>query len=154
MQRIGVSDLGCVFRRFSCEETMLTARIIWFPGEADDIGANSLQILATASRQSPTFFSGKSCRPLLSGLFYILGLRFNAFVSQREIAKLLGINENSVRLSYQKWLKHFPHLFSDITKPVKMGNGAKSPSPSNRIESCVRCSVSKLAVCATRQQRT
>jgi len=114
---------------------MLAARRIWSPEIADDIGSNALQILANASRTNLRFFNAKASRSLLAGLFYILGYRFKAAKTQKEIATSLGISELSLRKSYKSWLNNFPSLFTDIavitTRPCRGSKNGKQSTLHN-----------------------
>ena len=96
------------------ETTLLAARAVWVNQEtADAIASNAVQILAQASKANPRFFYGKTSKCVLGGLFYLLGYRFNATKTQREIADLLCTTEVSVRKLYKSWLNEFPQLFTD-----------------------------------------
>jgi len=101
--------------RVPCEQTLLAARFVWVNQEiADEIASNALQILAQASRIDLRFFNGKSPKCILGGVFYILGYRFYATKTQREIADFLCTTEVSVRKSYHSWLREFPQCFTYI----------------------------------------
>jgi transcription initiation factor TFIIIB Brf1 subunit/transcription initiation factor TFIIB len=94
------------------------------PDTADDIAQNALHILDLASRGNLRFFSGKTPKCLLAGLFYLLGFRFNSVKSQKEIANFLCTTEVSISNSYKQWLNEFPQLFNDITAfklPIPQG---------------------------------
>jgi transcription initiation factor TFIIIB Brf1 subunit/transcription initiation factor TFIIB len=111
--------LTTILTRIPCEITVQAARAVWInPEIADEIASNALQILADASRDNLRFFNGKSPKCVLGGLFYILGFRFSAHKTQREIADFLCTTEVSVRKSYNGWLSEFPQFFTDVT--VKM----------------------------------
>ena len=97
------------------EKTLLAARSVWENRKvADEIASNSLQILAQASKANLMFFNGKNPKCVLGGLFYILGPRFKARKTQREIADFLCTTEDSIRKSYHRWLTEFPELFLDV----------------------------------------
>jgi transcription initiation factor TFIIIB Brf1 subunit/transcription initiation factor TFIIB len=94
---------------------MFSARRVWVDQEiANIIGLNALQILAQASRIKLRFFAGKRPRCILGGLFYLLGFRFRAVKTQKEIADRLCISDVSVRKSYNNWLNEFPQYFTDV----------------------------------------
>jgi transcription initiation factor TFIIIB Brf1 subunit/transcription initiation factor TFIIB len=82
---------------------------------ADDVASNALHVLAQASNANLRFFNRKSPKCVLGGLFYILGFRFYAPKTQREIADFLCTTEVSIRKSYHGWLSEFPELFTDLT---------------------------------------
>ena len=111
-----------------CEVTISAANAVWANQEtADAIASNAVQVLAQASKANPRFFHGKSSKCVLGGLFYILGYRFNAAKTQREIADLLCTTEVSVRKLYKSWLNEFPQLFTDMS--VKMAGNRQTDSP-------------------------
>jgi len=94
---------------------MLAARRVWVDQEiANAVGINALQILIQASRLKLRFFGGKAPRCILGGLFYILGFRFRAVKTEKEIAECLCITDVSVRKSYNNWLNEFPQYFTDV----------------------------------------
>jgi transcription initiation factor TFIIIB Brf1 subunit/transcription initiation factor TFIIB len=94
----------------------LAARAVWVNQEtADAIASNAVQALAQASKANPRFFYGKSSKCVLGGLFHLLGYRFNAAKTQREIADLLCTTEISVRKLYKSWSNEFPQLFTDVS---------------------------------------
>lgn len=100
--------------RIPCEVTVQAARAVWVNQDlADDIASNALQVMAQASRANLRFFNGKSPKCILGGLFYILGFRFYAPKTQREIADFLCTTEVSVRKSYHSWLNEFPQFFPE-----------------------------------------
>ena len=104
-----------ILNRVSREETTLAARTIWVNQEKADIAANAIETLVKASAVNLGFLNGKSSRTILGGLFYILGHRFKAVKTQKEIADLLGTSDVSIRESYRSWLNEFPFLFTDVT---------------------------------------
>jgi hypothetical protein len=105
-----------IFSRIPCEVTISAANVVWVNQEtADVIASNAVQELAHASKANPRFFYGKTSKCVLGGLFYILGYRFNAAKTQREIADLLYTTEISVRKLYKSWLNEFPQSFTDVS---------------------------------------
>lgn len=107
---------------------MLAARAVWVNQKtADAIASNALQVLEQSSKANPRFFYGKRSKCVLGGLFYILGYRFNAAKTQREIADLLCTTEVSVRKLYKSWLNEFPQLFTDVS--VKMAGNRQTDPP-------------------------
>jgi hypothetical protein len=129
-----------ILTRISCEETMTAARSIWISQEtADCIGANALQVLAKASGINLRFFNGKASRSLLGGLFYLLSFRFNAEMTQSEIAYLLGISEVSVRKSYRDWLDEFPYFFTDLTVKMNSHQAASKGKATSNLNGSSNC---------------
>lgn len=111
--------LTSIFYRIHCEKISAEAKVVWANQEiSGDIASDALQILAKASKQNLRFFCGKQPKCILGGLFYILGFRFRAVKTQREIADLLGITEVSIRKSYKNWLKEFPKYFTDVNDKI------------------------------------
>lgn len=118
-----VKALTNIFYRIHCEKITAEARAIWANQEiADSIANNALQILAEASRQNLRFFCGKRPKCILGGLFYILGFRFRAIKTQREIVVALDITDVSIRKSYLDWLNVFPQYFKDISCKIEEQN--------------------------------
>jgi hypothetical protein len=108
--------LANIFYRIHCEKIMLAARSVWVDEDiADDIAKNALQILSEASKLNLRFFCGKAPKCILGGLFYILGFRFRAVKTQKEIADFLCTTEVSVAKSYKIWLEKFPQTFTDVS---------------------------------------
>jgi hypothetical protein len=104
-----------LLRRITCEEVLAAARCVWLNQEtADEIAADALKILAKASIINLRFFNGKAPKCFVGGLFYLLGYRYNAQMTQKEIADMLCTTEVSIRKSYKKWLNQFPQIFADI----------------------------------------
>ena len=119
--------LATILIRKPHETTLLGARAVWVNQEtADTIATNAVQVLAQASKANPRFFYGKTSKCVLGGLFYLLGYRFNAARTQREIADLLCTTEVSVRKLYKSWLNEFPQLFTDVS--VKMSGNSQTDS--------------------------
>ena len=111
-----MNPLATIFYRIHCEAITTAARAVWENQEiADDIASNALHILDLSSWTNLRFFSGKPTKCILGGLFYILGFRFNAVKTQKEIADFLCTTEFSVSSSYKNWLKEFPQFFTDIS---------------------------------------
>jgi len=102
---------------------MLAARAVWVDEEiADDIAKNALQILADTSKLNLRFFCGKAPKCILGGLFYILGFRFKAIKTQKEIADFLCTTEVSVAKSSKIWLQKLPQYFTDINNEKQSVN--------------------------------
>ncbi|MBN1244474.1 hypothetical protein JXA31_02655 [Candidatus Bathyarchaeota archaeon] len=96
-------------------EVIEAAKTIW-PDQviAEKITANALEIIANVNKSNFVFFSGKSSRGLIGGLFYLLGFRYDAAKKQTELAEKLGTTDVTIRDSYRKWLNEFPDLFRDV----------------------------------------
>jgi transcription initiation factor TFIIIB Brf1 subunit/transcription initiation factor TFIIB len=74
------------------------------------------QIICAVNERRRIFFSGKSEKGLLSGIFYFLCMKYKIARSKKEIACCLKTTEITVRFSYQSWIANFPDLFSeDVT---------------------------------------
>ena len=115
-----MNPLVTIFYRIHSKAITTAARAVWENQKiADEIASHALQILELASQTNLRFFSGKPPKCILGGLFYILGFKFNAATTQREIADLLCTTEFSVSSSYKNWLIEFPQFFQDI-KTLKL----------------------------------
>jgi transcription initiation factor TFIIIB Brf1 subunit/transcription initiation factor TFIIB len=103
-------------KRFTVECVRFYCRQIWQdqPSVAEKIASEILLILTQAYEREPCFFSGKSEKGILSGLFYRLGQRHKSIKTQHAIARSLKTTEMTVRASYRDWVKHFPRLFDDF----------------------------------------
>ena len=118
-----MKSLTSIFYRIHCERITSAARVVWANQEiADYIASNALEILARASRQNLRFFCGKQPKSILGGLFYVLGFRFRAVKTQKEIADFLCTTEISIRKSYKSWLEGFPQYFTDVNDKIKEHN--------------------------------
>lgn len=107
-----------ILNRLSSEVTV-AAKIIWSDHDiAEKIASNALEIITHASKSNFAFFSGKSSRGLVGGLFYLLGFRYAAVKKQKELAEKLGTTDVTIRASYRKWLEEFPELFSDVRDKI------------------------------------
>jgi len=102
--------------RFSRSQVLSYSSMVWEDKQpiAKLIAAETSRIIQTVNKRRPTFFSGKSEKGLLSGIFYLLSLKNKAMKTQREIARSLKTTDVTVRASYRKWLQEFPDLFSDL----------------------------------------
>lgn len=89
-----------------------SAHKIWQdqPSSAEALIAETLRIIDLAHRRNSIFFSGKSKKGIVGGLFYCLGSRLSLFKTQKEIARSLGTTEMTVRASSRAWQKQFPDL--------------------------------------------
>jgi transcription initiation factor TFIIIB Brf1 subunit/transcription initiation factor TFIIB len=99
-------------KRLSPEKVMAFASAIWQnqPSVAADVSARASKIIQTAYERRPTFFSGKSEKGILSGLFYRLGSNVGSMKTQQEVALALGTTDTTTRASCRDWLKYFPEL--------------------------------------------
>jgi transcription initiation factor TFIIIB Brf1 subunit/transcription initiation factor TFIIB len=89
---------------------------------AEKIASSALEIITIANKSNFAFFSGKSSRGLVGGLFYLLGFRYDAVKKQKELAGQLGTTDVTIRASYRKWLEEFPDLFSDVIDKIANSN--------------------------------
>jgi len=115
-----MSDNKCyVCLRISPEKTLKLAHQVWNedPATARKIGLESSQIIEEVYRRQPVFFCGRTTTRILSGLFYLLGLRHKSQKSQTAIwSALTGKNKtaNTPSISYRSWIGAFPELFDDL----------------------------------------
>jgi transcription initiation factor TFIIIB Brf1 subunit/transcription initiation factor TFIIB len=80
------------------------------PKTAGTVAREASKTVKIAYRRNSVFFSGKSKRGVVAGLFYCLGLSLGSFKTQREIAQNLKTTEMTVRASSRDWHKQFPDL--------------------------------------------
>lgn len=102
--------------RLSSKQVLSYSSMVWQDQQstAKLIATEAIQIIQTVNKRRLTFFSGKSEKGILSGMFYLLSLKKKTMKTQREIARSLNTTDVTVRASYRKWLKEFPDLFSDV----------------------------------------
>jgi hypothetical protein len=101
----GKKEKTCTLNRIGKEEILSYAQKIW-PGQdkvAAEIAAEALVIIREKYETEPTFFSGKSTRRLVGGLFYLLGQRYGNLKTQRQIAVSLNTTEVTMRASCREW---------------------------------------------------
>jgi transcription initiation factor TFIIIB Brf1 subunit/transcription initiation factor TFIIB len=98
--------------RITEEYIMVSANKIWQnqPRTAGAVVSEALRAVNLAYEWNSVFFSGKSKRGIVGGLFYCLGLALRSFKTQKEIARILGTTEMTVRASSREWQKQFPDL--------------------------------------------
>jgi transcription initiation factor TFIIIB Brf1 subunit/transcription initiation factor TFIIB len=100
-------------------EVAAAARAVWSDqGLAEKIASSSMDLITNACNRKFSFFSGKSSRGLLGGLFYLLGFRYGAVKKQKELAEKLGTTDVTIRTSYRKWLEEFPDLFTEVSDKI------------------------------------
>lgn len=99
--------------RLSSKKVLVFASEVWKDKSvAELIAAETSEIIKTVYRKGSVFFSGRSEKGILSGIFYLLGRKNKVRKTQREIARSLNTNDVTVRVSYREWLSAFPELFS------------------------------------------
>jgi transcription initiation factor TFIIIB Brf1 subunit/transcription initiation factor TFIIB len=94
-----------ILARIGKEEILLLAQKIW-QGQTNldtKIASEALTIIHEKYEANPTFFSGKSIKGIVGGLFYLLGQRYGNFKTQRQIATSLSTTEVTVRASCRMW---------------------------------------------------
>lgn len=83
------------------------------------IASEAVKIINIVDQKDRIFFCGKSHARILSGLFYLLGIKYNCHVSQRAIANAIksskslsgSIDTRTVVISYRDWLRWHPEFF-------------------------------------------
>jgi transcription initiation factor TFIIIB Brf1 subunit/transcription initiation factor TFIIB len=104
-------------------EVVAAAQAVWSDRAlAGKIASSALELITNVHESKFTFFSGKSSRGLLGGLFYILGFRYGAEKKQKELAEKLGTTDVTIRASYRNWLEEFPELFADVNDKITNNN--------------------------------
>jgi predicted hydrocarbon binding protein len=92
-------------KRLSAKQIFEAAKAIWLnqPIIAEDVASKASKMIQSTFEAAPMFFSGKSSKRILSGLFYQLSLNTVNAKTQREIASALGTTEMTTRMSYREW---------------------------------------------------
>ena len=108
-----------IAKRLSSYSVLSYASILWKerPLIAELVSTETLQIIQIVDKRKRMFFCGKSEKRLLSGIFYLLGIRNKAAKTQRQIALGFSTSDVTVRISYRDWVVNFPDLFPFVTKP-------------------------------------
>jgi transcription initiation factor TFIIIB Brf1 subunit/transcription initiation factor TFIIB len=101
--------------RISPEEVAVAAKTIW-PNHlvANAISKETVDFIMKTHARKFSFFTGKTSRGIVGGLFYLLGYKYDAVKNQKELADRLGTSDVTIRASYRSWLEEFPDLFHDI----------------------------------------
>jgi len=101
--------------RIPLNEVKAASHILWTDSLlADRIALEAVEIINKAHSRKFSFFSGKTVRGVVGGLFYLLSYKHDAIKKQKEIANQLSTTEVTVRDSYRQWLKSFPDLFVEV----------------------------------------
>jgi hypothetical protein len=109
-----------VLGRLGQESVLSFAQEIWRDQHSTvaKIVTEALSVIRETYQANPAFFSGKSAKGILGGLFYILGHRFRRVKTQKKIAQSLNTTDMTIRASYREWLKEFPGLFQDVNEKI------------------------------------
>jgi hypothetical protein len=83
--------------------------------KAHEMGAQASECLKKAYEKKPSLLCGRTSLSILGGLFYLLSLEFEEFLTTQVIELKLGISEVSVRTLYKIWLENFPDLFPNCS---------------------------------------
>jgi hypothetical protein len=99
--------------RLSPAQVMSYASKVWEHQQsvATFIATETSQVIQVVQRRKYVFFSGKSEKGILSGIFYLLALKNKISITQRQIARKLGTTDVTVRTSYRDWIDSFPEFF-------------------------------------------
>jgi transcription initiation factor TFIIIB Brf1 subunit/transcription initiation factor TFIIB len=104
-----------ILNRISPEEVMAAAKTVWHNQLiANAISQETVDIITKTHKRKFSFFTGKTSRGLVGGLFYLLGYKYDAAKNQKELADRLGTSDVTIRSSYRNWLEEFPDLFQDV----------------------------------------
>ena len=104
-----------VLKRISFDEIFAATHTIWADKRmADQVAEEAFGIIIKTSRRKSAFFTDKSTKCFVGGLFYLLGYRYDSVKKQRELADRLGTSDVSIRTNYRQWLEEFPDLFLDV----------------------------------------
>lgn len=119
-----------IVRRISYSNILKAAREVWgCQSTADKIAKETFEIITKTSEEKLDFYSGKSSRAILGGLFYLLGIKYAAVKTQKEVAVKLYTTDVTIRYSYRRWLEAFSDFFQDVI--VKLENENHGCSPHN-----------------------
>jgi transcription initiation factor TFIIIB Brf1 subunit/transcription initiation factor TFIIB len=69
---------------------------------AKAMASEAVRIIREAYEKAPSFFSDKSRKWVLGGLFYLVGIKMNAAKTQKKIARCLDTEEMTIRNSYRE----------------------------------------------------
>jgi hypothetical protein len=118
MNKIEKND---ILRRIGQESILSFAQEIWSDEHSATakIALRAVNVICEAYQRDPAFFSGKSAKGILGGLFYLLGHRFRKNKTQKEIAESLNATEMTIRASYREWLREFPGMFLDVNEQTR-----------------------------------
>jgi hypothetical protein len=110
-----------ILSRIGQESILAFTQEIWRDqhSAAAKIASEALNVICETYQTNPAFFSGKSAKGILGGLFYLLGHRFSRVKTQKEIARSLNATDMTIRASYREWLKEFPELFQDVNEQIR-----------------------------------
>jgi transcription initiation factor TFIIIB Brf1 subunit/transcription initiation factor TFIIB len=105
--------------RISPEEIKIAARTVWHNQlVANAISEETVDIITKTHKRKFSFFTGKTSRGLVGGLFYLLGYKYDAAKNQKELADRLGTSDVTIRASYRNWLEEFPDLFQEAVSKL------------------------------------
>jgi transcription initiation factor TFIIIB Brf1 subunit/transcription initiation factor TFIIB len=127
----GQNKKGSLLRRIGKEETLSLAQKIW-PDQskvATQIASEALTVIREKYQTDPTFFSGRSAKGIVGGLFYLLGQRYGNSRTQRQIATSLNTTEVTVRAHSRYWAEPIQNHYrrakakqSDAERTVRLSN--------------------------------
>ena len=94
-----------ILNRIGEQEILSLAQKIWQSQNqvATEIASETLAVIREKYETDPTFFSGKSAKGIVAGLFYLLGQRYGSIRTQRQIALGLNTTEVTIRASSREW---------------------------------------------------
>ncbi len=91
------------------KDMLLFAQKTWQDQQsvARSMASEALNAIYETYQTNPAFFSGRSAKGIVGGLFYLLGHCDGNVKTQKEIARSLGTTEMTIRASYRTWMKPF-----------------------------------------------
>jgi hypothetical protein len=96
--------------RFYHRKILVHSKVTPDPTTAESLTEETLKIIKTIHLENRIFFSGKSEKGFLSGLFYLIGIKNEAGKTQREITRKLNTNNVTARTFHRDWLNIHPEL--------------------------------------------
>jgi len=109
-------DVCYLCRRITPQDVFTAAhKLIQDKDKAHEMGVQACEVLKKAYSLRPTIFCGIKSSCILGGLFYLLLLEAEIFLTMKQIGDGLGITEVSVRNHYKTWLEGFPQFFPNCS---------------------------------------
>jgi hypothetical protein len=108
------SSKQIISRRLNSDAILACSLSTWKGQEqiAKSVATDAMTIICQAYERKPAFLGSKSKKWILGGLFYLLGRKYGAPRTQKQIARCLDTNEMTIRDSYRNWLRDFPEFWN------------------------------------------
>lgn len=97
--------------------------------EIHDIALEMIMCINFADQKNRIFFCGKAQFPIIGGLLYLMVLKRELAITQKDI--IIGsqykTTEQTIRKAHKKWLMVFPELFPELKIIHHNGGYLKQP---------------------------